>query len=157
MNTTFTHPGEDRYFEDYVPASVHEFGPILAELDEANPLATCFASQDFHSNQKIAKNSLLGATLVSGWDSTGLLTRLLIDYYLPEIGNLSSPEVSALCWPLSIRAGDELIARATINETRRSVSEPNGGIVHSFVEVQNQDRKVVMSMNMQHTALCIPT
>lgn len=157
MDTTFTDQGEDRYFEDYVPVSVHEFGPILAELDEVNPLAIHFAAQNSHSDPAIAKNSLLGETLVSGWDSTGLLTRLLADYYLPETGNLRSPEVSALCWALSVRAGDELFARVTVHEALRSRSEPDCGIVLSFIEVQNRNRTVVMSMEMQHTALCIST
>jgi len=38
MDTIFANPGEDRYFEDYVPASTHEFGPILVEPGEVSPL-----------------------------------------------------------------------------------------------------------------------
>ena len=27
----FAHPAEDRYWEDYIPGSVHEFGSIAVE------------------------------------------------------------------------------------------------------------------------------
>ena len=44
--------------------------------------------------------------------------------------------------------GDELSIRVTVMETRRSDSKPNRGIVHSFTEVLNQKREVVMSVKM---------
>jgi len=33
-NSSFHTSVDNRYFEDYVPGSVHEFGPIAVELEE---------------------------------------------------------------------------------------------------------------------------
>jgi acyl dehydratase len=42
----------------------------------------------------------------------------------------------------------------TITEARRSRSKPDRGIVHTFVEVLNQERQVVMSLKAMNMMLC---
>jgi len=104
---------------------------------------------------KAIKNSILWGALASSWDRTGLLPDLLVDYYLPEIGDLRPPEIDELCWTIPVRAGDELSARVTVTEALRSGTEPDFGIVHSSVEILNRDRKEVMSMKMLHTGMAM--
>jgi acyl dehydratase len=53
-----------------------------------------------------------------------------------------------------VRPGDELSIRVTVLETKRSRSKPDRGIVHSFIEVLNQNREVVMSMKAVNLLVC---
>ena len=44
----FSHPIDDRYFEDYVEGDVHTFGSIAVEADEIIAFAKRFDPQRFH-------------------------------------------------------------------------------------------------------------
>jgi acyl dehydratase len=55
-----------------------------------------------------------------------------------------------------VRPGDTLSLQVTITQTNRSRSKPDRGLVHSLIEVLNQDRIVVMSMKAVNFLLCRP-
>jgi acyl dehydratase len=74
-----------------------------------------------------------------------LIMRLFVENFLPRNG-LPSPGVDELRWTLPVRPGDTLTLRATVTEARRSRSKPDRGLIHSFLEVQNQNNEVVMTM-----------
>lgn len=54
----FTSPVEDRYFEDYVHGSVHEFGSIAVEESEMIDFARRFGPQPFLTDPVAAKGSI---------------------------------------------------------------------------------------------------
>jgi acyl dehydratase len=151
---TFTTPIGDRYFEDYVPGSIHEFGSIAAEEDEMIAFARRFDPQPFHTDPVAAKQSIFGGLIASGWYSAGLMMRLYVDHYLSHVASLSSPGVDELRWLKPVRLGDALSIRITISETKRSRSKPDRGIVHSYVEVLNQKGEIVMSMKAVNLLGC---
>ncbi len=147
-SSTFSVPVENRYFEDYVAGSVHEFGPIAVELDEVITFGKRFVPLPYHTDAELAKKSIYGGLIASGWHTAGLMMRLYTDYYLSKVANLGSPGVDELRWDKPVRPGDHLSIRVTVLETRLSTSKPDRGIVRSFVEVLNQNRDVVMSLKM---------
>jgi acyl dehydratase len=151
---TFNTPITDRYFEDYVPGSIHEFGSITVEQEEVITFAKKFDPQDFHTDPEAAKQTIFGGLIASGWHTAGLMMRLYADYYLSKIASLSSPGVDELRWKLPVRPGDELSLRVTVTEARRSNSKPDRGIVRSFIEVLNQNHEVVLSMSALNLLLC---
>jgi acyl dehydratase len=153
MNT-FAVPAEDRYFEDYIAGSMHEYGSILVEQEEIISFAERFDPQVFHTDPEGAKNTIYEGLIASGWHSCGLMMRLFADHFLPKRASLGSPGVDELRWNKPVRPGDELSIRVTILETKRSRSKPDRGIVHSSIEVMNQDRDVVMSMKAVNLFLC---
>ena len=53
-----------------------------------------------------------------------------------------------------MRPGDVLSLRVTVTGARRSVSKPDRGLVHSLIEVLNQQREVVMSMRAMNLLRC---
>ena len=150
----FTVPAEDRYFEDYVAGSTHEYGSILVEQEEIISFAERFDPQVFHTDPKGAKKTIFAGLIASGWHTCGLMMRLFVDHFLPKKASLGSPGVDELRWNKPVRPGDELSIRVTILETKRSRSKPDRGIVHSSIEVMNQDRDVVMSMKAVNLFLC---
>jgi acyl dehydratase len=151
---TFTTPVEDRYFEDYVPGPVHEFGNIAVEEDEMIDFARRFDPQPFHRDPVAAKRSVFGGLIASGWHTASLMMRLFVDHYLSHVASLSSPGVDELRWLKPVRPEDTLSLRVTVSGTKRSASKPDRGIVHSYIEVLNQDDEIVMTMKAMNLLGC---
>jgi acyl dehydratase len=151
MTAQFTTPVEDRYFEDYVAGSVHEFGRIAVDEREVIEFASRYDPQPFHTDPQAAQRSPFGGLIASGWHTAGLMMRLVVEHYLSRVASLASPGVDELRWTQPVRPGDTLSVRATVLEARRSRSKPDRGIVYTRFEVLNQRGEVVMSvkaMNM---------
>ena len=149
----FTTSVENRYFEDYVAGSAHQFGPIAVELDEVIGFGKRFVPLAYHTAPELAKQSIYGGLIASGWHTAGLMMRLYTDHYLSKVANLGSPGVDCLRWDKPVFPGDELSIRVTVLETRLSSSKPDSGIVRSYLEVLNQKSEVVMSLKMVNFVL----
>lgn len=152
--SSFTTPPDDRYFEDYLPGTVHEFGTIAVAKEEVLAFGRRYDPHDFHTDPETAKESVYGGLIASGWHTAALMMRLYADHYLSHVASLGSPGVDELRWLQPVRPGDELSIRVTVQDARRSRSRPERGIVHSFVEVVNQDKEVVMSLKAVNFMAC---
>jgi acyl dehydratase len=150
----FKTPVEDRYLEDYVRGSVHEFGLITIEEESIVAFGKQFDPQLFHTDPEGAKSTVYGGLIASGWHTASLMMRERVRYYLPRAASLGSPGVDELRWNLPVRPGDTLTLRVTILNATRSRSKPDRGIVESLFEVLNQDRKVAMSAKGVNFILC---
>ncbi len=153
-NSTFTVPVENRYFEDYVAGSVHEFGSIPVEEKEVIAFARRFDPQTFHTDPEAARSTVFGGLIASGWHTASLMMRLFADNYLSKVASLGSPGVDELQWIKPVRPGDELSIRVSVLGTKRSRSRPDRGVVRSFIEVLNQNHEVVMSVKAVNILLC---
>jgi acyl dehydratase len=151
---TFDIPVENRYFEDYLAGSVYELGTIAVEQEEIISFARRFDPQVFHTDPESAKETIYGGLIASGWHTAGLMMRLFSEHFLSKVASLGSPGVDELRWHKPVRPGDELSPRVTVLETKRSRSKPDRGIVHSFIEVMNQDLDVVMSLKAVNFFYC---
>jgi acyl dehydratase len=152
-NSSFTKSVEDRYFEDYVAGSVHEFGSIEVKQDEVIEFGKRFVPLKYHTDMEVAKKSIYGGLIASGWHTAALMMRLYTDNYLSKVANLGSPGIDELRWDKPVYPGDTLSVRVTILEARLSSSKPDRGIVRSLIEVLNQQREVVMSLKMVNFVL----
>ncbi len=152
--TKFATPVDQRYFEDYVQGSVHEFGSIAVEEAEMISFASRFDPQPFHTDPEAGKRSIYGGLIASGWHSASLMMRLFVDHYLSHVASLGSPGVDELKWLKPVRPGDTLALRITVSETKRSRSKPDRGIVYSYVEALNQKEEIVMTMKALNFIAC---
>jgi acyl dehydratase len=152
--SSFTTSPENRFFEDYVAGAVHEFGTISVEKQEVLDFGRRFVPLSYHTDAELAKQSIYGGLIASGWHTASLMMRLYTDNYLSKVANLGSPGGDELRWDKPVFPGDDLSIRVTVLETRRSESKPDRGIVRSFVEVLNQKREVVMSLKMVNFVKC---
>ncbi len=152
--STFTVPIEGRYLEDYVAGSIHEFGPILVEVEEVISFARRFDPQPFHMDPEAAAKSAFGGLIASGWHTAALMMRLLVDHYLSRVASLGSPGLDELRWLKPVRPGDALYIRVTVQEVGRSQSKPDRGFIRSFVEVLNQRKEVVLTVRAVNILLC---
>ena len=135
----FAVPIEDRYFEDYAPGAVYEYGYYAVEQDEVVDFARRFDPQPFHTDPEAAAGSQFGGLIASGWHVGGIFMRLFTDHYLTTVASLASPGLDELRWSAPVRPGDRLKLRTTIVETRLSRSKPDRGLVRTKAELVNQD------------------
>jgi acyl dehydratase len=151
---TFDHPPDDRYFEDYLPGSVHEFGSIIVEERDVIEFGKRYVPLSYHVDKEAARRSIYGGLIASGWQTAALMMRIYTENYLSHVANLGSPGGDELRWNKPVFPGDQLSVRATVMEARRSESRPDRGIVRTWIEVLNQKREVVMTMKMVNFVKC---
>ena len=136
----------ERFFEDYVPGDVYEFGSVTVDEAEVIEFGSRYDPQPFHTDPEAAQKTPFGGVIASGWQTAGFMMRLYVQHYLSPVASLGSPGIDELRWPKPVRPGDVLSVRATVLMADRSRSKPDRGMVHTLVEVLNQMGEVVFSM-----------
>jgi acyl dehydratase len=140
----FAAPIDDRYFEDYGPGAVYEYGSVTVTEEEILGFARKFDPQPMHVDPEFAAQGPFGGLIASGWHTAGIMMRMFVDHYLSRVASLASPGLDELRWPAPVRPGDSLRLRATVVEARRSRSKPDRGLVRTQSELINQNDEVVL-------------
>jgi acyl dehydratase len=153
-NPGTTDTGSDRWFEDYPKDAVFELGSIAVDEAEVIAFAARYDPQPFHVDPQAAKDSFFGGLIASGWHTGSLMMRLLALRYLSPASSLGSPGIDDLRWLRPVRPGDVLSVRATVIDANRSRSKPDRGVVHTAIEVRNQDEEPVMTMRAVNLVRC---
>ena len=142
----FAAPIDDRYFEDYTPGAVYEYGYVTVTEAEIIEFARAFDPQPMHIDPEFAATGPFGGLIASGWHTAGIMMRMFVDHCLSRVASLASPGIDELRWPAPVRPGDSLRLRATIVEARRSRSKPDRGLVRTSAELINQNDEVVLTL-----------
>ncbi|HTW05585.1 MAG TPA: MaoC family dehydratase [Streptosporangiaceae bacterium] len=142
----FAVPIDDRYFEDYPPGAVYEYGYITVTEADILDFARAFDPQPIHVDSDFAARGPFGGLIASGWHTAGIMMRLFADHCLSRVASLASPGIDELRWPAPVRPGDSLKLRATLVEARRSRSKPDRGLVRTKAELINQDGQTVLEL-----------
>jgi len=152
--SSFAVPSTERYFEDYVPGSVYEYGTIAVTEDEVLEFAGKYDPQAIHIDAEAAAGGPFGGLIASGWHTASLMMRLMVDNFISKVAALASPGVDEVRWVRPVRPGDLLRIRITVLEARRSRSKPDRGLVRTLIEVLNQKGEIVMTLNAMHLVRC---
>ena len=144
--TQFAVPVTDRYFEDYAPGAVVEYGQIPVTEAEIVEFARRFDPQEMHVDLEAAARGRFGGLIASGWHTAAMMMRLFADNFLSKVASLASPDIDELRWLQPVRAGDVLRIRVTVLEATPSRSRPDRGMVRTLVEVLNQQGEAVMTL-----------
>lgn len=139
-------PYKERFFEDFSPGEVIEFGDYLITEEEILEYARRYDPQPFHVDRKAAAESIFGGLIASGWMTGSIMMRLLVEHFISPISGMGSPGVDEVRWPKPVRAGDRLRVRITTIEVKRSQSKPDRGIIQVQQEMINQHGDTVMSL-----------
>jgi acyl dehydratase len=127
-------PVEQRHFEDYAPGSIGVYGPIALTEADIVEFALRYDPQPMHTDPVAAARGPFGGLIASGWHTTGLVMRVLVERYLSHVAALVSPGI------------DVLSVRITVLEASISRSKPDRGLIRTFIEAVNQKDEVVMSL-----------
>jgi acyl dehydratase len=149
--SAFPIPSAQRYFEDYEPGHIYEFGSVVMTEAEILAFARQYDPQTFHIDPERAAQGRFGGLIASGWHTIGVAMRLLVEHYLSHTAAMASPGVDEVRWPAPVRPGDTLRVRVETLEARPSRTKTDRGIVRARIEALNQRDEVVMSM----LAMCI--
>lgn len=136
----------DRWFEDYYPGAVFEYGDELITREETLAFAQRYDPQDFHLDDDKARDSMFGELVASGWMTCGLWMRMAVQNLLSPCSSLGSPGVDEIRWLVPVKPGDRLSVRTKITQARSSSSRPDRGIYWQESEVLRQDGTVVATI-----------
>jgi len=137
---------DDRYFEDYVPGSVFEFGDAPVTEADIIDFARRYDPQYIHTDPEAAAHGPFGGLIASGWQTAGLMMRLFVDNFLSSVASVASPGIDEIRWTRPVKPGDILRIRVTVVETVPSRSKPDRGMVRTHIEVLNQNSEAVMTL-----------
>ena len=154
MKTDIAVPVGERYFEDYMPGFVFEYGSTTLSEGEIVQFAERFDPQFIHTDPRTAANGPFDGLIASGWHTAAVMMRLFVDHYLSHVASMASPGIDELRWTRPVRPGDSLSIRVSVLEANRSRSKPDRGLVRSLIEVLNQAGEVVMSLKAMNILVC---
>ncbi|MBG6218780.1 acyl dehydratase [Arthrobacter sp. CAN_A6] len=143
-------PLPDRFFDDYVPGAVGVFGAEPVSEAEILDFAARFDPQGIHTDASAAAGGPFNGLIASGWHTMALMMRILVRYYLNEAASLASPGVDELRWLKPVRPGDVLSLRCTVVQARASRSKPDRGLVHTAIEILDQNQETVATLTMMN-------
>jgi len=138
-------PIGDRWWQDYLPGSVVEFGYVSLSEAEIVAFAQAYDRQQIHTDPVWSATGPFHGVIASGVQTIAVCMGLYVDHYISRVASLASPGLDEIRWPAPVRPGDRLHIRVTVAQTRLSRSKPDRGLVHSQVEALNQDDHVVLS------------
>jgi len=139
-------PGENvtKYsFEDFTPGRVFPLGPKHVTVEEIIEFASEFDPQPMHLDEAAGRDSILGGLAASGWHTSSMVMRMMIDSYLLNSLSEGSPGIDLMEWKRPVLAGDTLSGRTTVLEARALRSRPGVGIVKLRHEAENQRGEIV--------------
>ena len=145
-----------RYFEDYVPGLSFDCGSFALDQAQIIAFGQEYDPQPFHVDPVAAKDGPFGGLIASGWHTTSMMMRQLVDNYVSPESSLGAAGVDELRWAKPVRPGDTLHIRATVLEARHSGSRPDRGIVRTLMELTNQDGDLVMKVTAINFILVRP-
>jgi acyl dehydratase len=132
------------YFEDFHTGRTFPLGPVTVSKEEIIAFASEFDPQPMHTDEEAAKQSLFGTLVASGWHTSSIMMRMMIDSYLLQSASEGSPGVDLMEWKKPVQAGDTLSGQTTVVQARASASRPGIGLVKVLHELFNQKGELVL-------------
>ena len=96
--TGFARPVHARFFEDYEPGLTVEYGTYRVTAEEIIDFGRRFDPHDMHVDAELAKGTPLGELVASGWHTTAMMMRILVESYLNQAASVASPGIDELRW-----------------------------------------------------------
>jgi acyl dehydratase len=131
-----------RYYEDLHVGQVRLSPPRTLTREEMLEFARRYDPQYFHTDEQAARESIFGDVIASGI-YTAAIWRQLDHEISSDIRWICGVAWNDVGWPLAVRSGDTLRARATVLSKRESESRPERGIVVMLYEMLNADDRLV--------------
>jgi acyl dehydratase len=132
------------FFEDFEPGQTFSGSTrVGVDADSIRTFAAAFDPQPFHLDDVAAKDTLFAGLAASGWHTSAMTMRLLVDSELKVAGGLVGLGIEELKWPRPVRPGDELRVQAEVLDVRESKSRPRQGLVRVRNTTLNQRDEVV--------------
>jgi len=137
------------YLEDFAVGQIFRSGSLTVEAADIKTFAAQFDPQPFHLDEAAAKASLFGGLAASGWHTTAMTMRLLVDGGVPIAGGIIGAGAEELRWPRPVRPGDRLRVESEVLEIVLSRTRPQGRMKLRTTTLNQNDEPVqVMVANL---------
>jgi len=133
-----------RYLEDFRAGEVIDLGSVTMTEEEMLDFARRFDPQPYHVDAELAKQTVFGGLIASGWHTGSLFMRLAAIGVLNKAASLASPGLEEVRWLKPVRPGDVLRGTYEVLEVTPSESNPSRGTVRGKGELVNQHGEVVL-------------
>ena len=134
-----------QYFEDLEIGDVASFGAFHVTEAEIIAFAEQYDPQPFHTDPDRAREeSIYGGLIASGWHTTAMTMRLLVDGFLDDIAAHGAKGIDRLRFPRPVTPGDVLSVRTEVLE--KSIETDTRGVVRVQVETLDENGDTVCSM-----------
>lgn len=133
-------------FADFHAGQVIEAGPHEVTEAELLAFAGAWDPQWFHTDAAAAERGPFQGLIASGWHTCAIAMRLAVQTVLADSESYASPGVEQIRWPQPVRPGDRLRWRATVDEVRRSRSQPTLGVLRWRWQLHNQHGAEVLAL-----------
>lgn len=145
-----------KYFEDIRVGDSIEIGRHTFTADDIKAFARRFDPQPFHVDEEAAARSHFGALCASGWHTAAVWMRLMVDHRRreseamrargePVAGMGPALGIRELQWLKPVYAGDTIVYKSEVLETRISGSRPGPGLMTLRSTGVNQNGDLVIS------------
>ncbi|MEO8025383.1 MAG: MaoC family dehydratase [Bryobacteraceae bacterium] len=131
------------YLEDLNIGQSFTSAAYVLEEAAIKAFAAEFDPQPFHLENAAAEASVFKGLAASGWHTTAIAMRLIVDGGIPLAGGIIGLGADVQ-WPRPTRPGDVLTLEAEIAEITPSRSKPNQAVVTVRCTMFNQNREPVM-------------
>ena len=136
----------ERYFDDLRSGERLQSGQYIVTEKEIINFAREFDPQPFHLDAGVARQTMFGSLIASGWHTAAITMRLFVQTLNFAEGAIGLG-VDELRWPAAVKAGDVLEVETEIVDLRLSRSKPSHGIVRLRNVTTNQRGEIVQTMS----------
>jgi len=136
----------DRYLDDFAAGDSFQTGSHTLTEAEIADFARRFDPQPWHLDRDAAARGPFKAITASGWHTTALTMRLLVDSGVMRATGILGTGIDELRWRAPVFPNDTLHVEATVVSVERSAERPDRGRLRVRVETKNQRGEVVLSM-----------
>jgi acyl dehydratase len=137
-----------RYLDEFSVGQTEAFGSYKVSREEVIEFASRYDPQPFHlDDAAAAANPIFGRVAASGWHTTAMAMRMLVDHGRQSGGfSLGSPGADEIRWLRPVYPGDTLRTETEVIEIRGSKSRPEIGSIKFRIALFNQHDEQVLSM-----------
>lgn len=132
-----------QYLEDFEPGQKFGSGRLRVDAERIKSFAAEFDPQPFHLDETSARDTFFNGLAASGWHTTAMTMRLLVDGAFKPAGGIVGAGFDELRWPRPVRPGDELHVESEVLEVRPSKSRPGQGMIRVKTTTLNQNDEPV--------------
>lgn len=135
-----------KYFEEFEVGDTFEYGGYTVTTDDIIKFAQAYDPQTFHVDPEAAKKGPFGSLIASGWHTSALAMRMMVDGLLEGTETMGSPGIDEIRWLRPVKPGDTLYVCAEITDKIPSKSKLDRGLIKIHQSVHNQNEQVVMTL-----------
>lgn len=133
------------FYEDFDVGQEFKLGPITVTPEDIIEFAQEFDPQPMHLSEEAGKASLLGGLAASGWHTSALMMRMMIDSYVLKSHGEGAPGIEFVEWKKPVLAHDTLSGHTTVEEMRPLRSRPGIGVITTRHVLMNQNGDIVLT------------